>query len=311
MHDGSIKICHFGLVLDAHLLFENLFSMLSRNEDTIKTLHSMQKLNLTNMSEGICIQSFETRIPKLLSKNNTQGIALAAKVKGSGTSHFEGVASYARWDEQITGTRDVIAETLRQFEITHQEQIETGTFPDTKARTIATQSLLLASGWITKFLGYIDDTYKNLMKQHTFTAAQSWLTTLLGRRVLIEVSVPRNGIITAVQIGVDSQDQISKLVLWPIVRSHDIMKKYKDANFADHPSIAAEYVKFLTAHSGYEVISQLSGQVVSLQEELVVAVKTAESAKKQASNAMNLVDELNKTFQALEKKFASPGNKGK
>lgn len=41
----------FGLVLDAHLLLKNLYSMTSDNENTIKTLHSMQKLNLSNMTD--------------------------------------------------------------------------------------------------------------------------------------------------------------------------------------------------------------------------------------------------------------------
>ena len=43
----------FGLVIDAHLLFEHLWNFVSGNEDTIKILHSMQRLNLTKMNEGL------------------------------------------------------------------------------------------------------------------------------------------------------------------------------------------------------------------------------------------------------------------
>lgn len=219
-------------------------------------------------------------------------------------SHFDRVPSYADWDRRPFGTKTLLEDNLRSFERSHQEQIDSATTLDTKGRIVATQSLQLSSAWVTHFISFIDETYQSFMKQHTFTEEKAWeLTTQLGRRVFLEIASLRNGIITAICIGADAQEQISRLVFWAIFRCHDIMKSFKDANFCDHPAIAGEYMKFLTANSGYEVIGQLVSKIESLTTSLAEAVKAAAAATKQAGIASNAVDEMKKRFTEIERQL--------
>jgi hypothetical protein len=41
-------------------------------------------------------------------------------------------------------------------------------------------------------------------------------------------------------------DQSAALAMWAILKMHDVMETYLTHNFEDHPSIAAENVRFLT-----------------------------------------------------------------
>lgn len=92
-----------------------------------------------------------------------------------------------------------------------------------------------------------------------------------------------------------------------MLRSQDVMKAYADASFRDHPTIAGEYVKFLTANSGGELVAQAFAMMKALQEDNVATAKLAKDAKAESSKAMNLVDELKKKLYALEKLFKEQG----
>jgi hypothetical protein len=72
----------------------------------------------------------------------------------------------------------------------------------------------------------------------------------------MEVSLPCTGIQNLFKVG--DNDNIGKIVFLPIVKAHDIMKRYKDVSFKDDPTIASEYVKFLAANSGHETTDKLS-----------------------------------------------------
>lgn len=291
--DANLAGSQFGLVVDAHLVFEHLFYLSGDNENSLKQLNNILKLELSNMTQGLCIQSFETRIPKMFSKSTRYP-------KGKGKTHFDGIPNYAAWENSSEGTKELIAEHLATFQTSHQNDIEEYTLPDSKGRDIASKSLVLAVLWIQSFVTYIDDTYKGFMRQHTFTAEKAWeLTTQLGRRIFIEVSVPRNGVLTSFNIG--KNDKINKLTFWPIVRCNDIMKTFKDARFEDHPTIAGEYVKFLAANSGSEVITKVLVRLDKQDEEIALSAKRVLAAEKVASSAMNLVDGQKRQIQDLQK----------
>ncbi len=42
------------------------------------------------------------------------------------------------------------------------------------------------------------------------------------------------------------QDHNAALAMWAVLKMHDVMEDYLAHNFVDHPSIAAENVRFLT-----------------------------------------------------------------
>lgn len=156
------------------------------------------------------------------------------------------------------------------------------------------------TGWVSAFIIFIEDLYSSFIRQNTFTIEQAWeLTTQLARRVLVEVAVPRNGVTSAINIKEYAKTKL--LVLWPILKSHDVMKAYKDANFSDHPTISSEYVKFLVFNSSGDGTKELKAEIKVLKEENVSMAKSIKAATTSENTAMNLVDELKKEFE-YEKK---------
>jgi hypothetical protein len=86
-----------------------------------------------------------------------------------------------------------------------------------------------------------------------FSASRGWsLITRLVSRILIEVAAPRNGVKQNFVTG--RNDIIAQQIFWAVIRSHDIMARYKDKSFKNDPSVSAEYVKFLIMNTGMDIV---------------------------------------------------------
>jgi hypothetical protein len=189
------------------------------------------------------------------------------------------------------------------FEEAHQELIDTTLDPESKAYHLAQQALNNSVSWIIQLVGYMEDTYKDLIRQNTFTIDKAWqLVTQLARRILLEVSRPRIGVNNSFKVG--DNDQIGRLVLWPVLKCQDIMRRYKEAGFKDDPTIASEYVKFLAANSGTDAVDKMTSRVNALEIEVKDASKVAKNSGTSASTASNKVDEVKKTLADLLKRVA-------
>lgn len=213
-------------------------------------------------------------------------------------THFDEVESFAAWDRRSSGNCDAIKDNLNLFERSHQQLIAAIPEEYARGKVLAARALNASFRWITEFHSYLDETYKSFASLSSFDEKKAWeLTTQLGRRILIEVAVPRNGIASAVTVGHNAKSQLNKLVFWPILQSHDVMNLFLDANFEDHPTISAEYVKFLTANLGGDSDAKNNKE---LKEELATALKNLAKAQTSLSTAMNKIDELNKKFREFE-----------
>jgi hypothetical protein len=139
----------------------------------------------------------------------------------------------------------------------------------------------------------MEDTYKDLIRQNTFNVETSWqLVTQLARRIFLEVSRPWIGVNTTFKV-VDNE-QIGRLILWPVLRCKDIMKQYKDAGFKDDPTIASEYVKFLATNSCTDAVEKVAGRRTVFEVEVKKASKLARNAGTEASTASSKVDDVKK-----------------
>jgi hypothetical protein len=157
--------------------------------------------------------------------------------------------------------------------------------------------------WILQLVGYMEDTYKDLIRQNTFTIEKAWqLVTQLARRIFLEVSRPRIGVNNTFRVG--DNEQIGRLILWPVLKCQDIMKRYKESGFKDDPTIASEYVKFLAANSGTDAVDKVSSRMVALETEVKEATKAAKISGASASTASNKVDEVKKTLGELLKRLS-------
>jgi hypothetical protein len=161
----------------------------------------------------------------------------------------------------------------------------------------------LALAWIEAFLNFIDDTYAELTRAK-FSSARGWsLITRLASRILIEVAAPRNGVKQNFITG--RNDIIAKQSFWAVIRSQDIMARYKNNGFKNDPSVSSEYVKFLIMNTGMDVIDELGKEQLILKEKVNTLVKEFKVCEAKASSASNGASTVKSAVEALAKRVAA------
>jgi uncharacterized protein YneF (UPF0154 family) len=144
--------------------------------------------------------------------------------------------------------------------------------------------------WIKSFFYFIDMTYKELTR-NKFASARGWsLITRLGLYILQDVGGPRKGVTNLFITG--DNVQICKLMFWSVIRSHDIMERYRNYNFKGDPAIAREYVRLLVMNTGQEALEVQIKKVAELEATLKSVQDTAMAAELKANAASTQVNDL-------------------
>ena len=159
--------------------------------------------------------------------------------------------------------------------------------------------------WLEGFVVLMDNNHRNLMKA-CFGSKKAWhVTTRLARQMLLELAIPRDGVQNLFKAG--DNTQVCQRIFWAVLKSHDVMARYKRHNFKDNPSLSSEHVKFLAVNTGFKVLEGLSTKVTNmvktvaaLQKEVQVAVKSAGTSANRADKAKKLYDQLAKQITKLE-----------
>jgi hypothetical protein len=286
------------LIIDAHMVFEQLYSS---TEKTIPILQQLAKLDMKDLSQGVAVSSFNHQVPKLL----TEFTGYVSVNKDE--SYFNQMKAHKEWAEPQTGFRDRLKLNFLTFEAGHIQLLTNNTKPSSALQAAASLSRTYALAWIEAFINFIDDTYDELTRAK-FSSARGWsLITRLATRILIDVAGPRNGVKHNFITG--RNDIIGKQIFWAIIRSQDIMARYKNAGFKNDSLVSSEYVKFLIMNTGMESIDQLEKKQGSLEEKVHTLGKEFKVRKAKSSNASNgasmakrVVDALSKRVSALEHK---------
>ena len=91
------------------------------------------------------------------------------------------------------------------------------------------------------------------------------------------------------------QDHNAALAMWAVLKTHDVMEDYLAHNFEDHPSIAAENIRFLM----YNVMGAGGSNMDAIVKNLVKLVDKMDTENK---NLRSQVDKLTTHLEKLEKK---------
>jgi hypothetical protein len=284
----------FGLIVDVHMVFEHLYSAA---EKTVPALQQLKKIEMTNMSQGVAVSSFDQPIPKLLCDGTGYSVVQTDE------SYFDRVKSFKEWDAPHTGYRARLKQDLRTFDAAHCQLVANNTLPQSALHATASLSRTYSISWIEAFIIFIDDTYAELT-QAKFSAVRGWsLITRLAYCILVEVSAPRNGIKQTFTTG--RNDLIAKQFFWSIIQSQDLMANYKDKSFKNDPSVSSEYVKFLVMNTGMDLVDQLVKRVTVLEEKINGLIKDVKVAESKSSTASNGVSSLTKAIETLTKRVSS------
>jgi hypothetical protein len=285
---------HCGLIVDVHTVFEHI-QIQSFGQDSIKTMESLSKLKIKTMADGIAMTSFEQKIPRFFKK------AAVHKVVRDDSSHFDTIVSYDEWDAPGSGFRVQLKDELVTFRAAHLEIIDSVLDRDSKARAIASMALTESVSWIEGFIVFLDDYHRDLTKAK-FGTKKAWnVTTRLGKRILEEVANPRNGVSNSFEAG--NNEQVCQRILWAVLRSQDVMARYKRNGFKDDPTVSAELVKFMAVNTGFDALEVMVAKVKTMEAEAVASKKETAAAVKAASSAGNKSDELKKVVDLLIKRI--------
>ena len=286
---------HCGLIVDVHTVMEHI-QVQSFGQDSIKTLESLIKLKIKTMADALAMTAFEQKIPRFFKK------ASSHKVIKDDASFFDTVCSWDKWDAPGTGFRAQLKDELVTFRAARLENIDNALERDSIGYAVAIMALTESVSWIEGFIVFIDDYHRDLTKAK-FGVKKAWhVATRLGTRILQEIAYPRNGVSNSFEVG--KNDQICQRIVWAVLRSHDIMARYKRNAFKDDPTVSAELVKFMAVNTGFEALDVLAHKVRLMEADVAISKKAALEATKAASAATNKTDELKKVCELLSKRIS-------
>ena len=285
---------HCGLIVDVHVVLEHVQAQ-SFGHDSIKTLQSLAKLKIKTMADSLAMTSFEQKVPRFFKKS------AAHKVVKDDASHFDTVVSFDEWDAPGSGFRLQLKDDLVTFRAAHLELIDNVLERDSLAYAIANMALTESVSWVEGFIVFLNDYHRDLTKAK-FGTKKAWhVATRLGKRILEEIATPRNGVSNSFEAG--NSEQVCQRIFWSVIRTHDIMARYKRNGFKDDPTVSAELVKFMAVNTGFEALEVLVVKVKAMEADLAASKKEAAMATKAAASAANKSDELKKAFDLLVKRI--------
>jgi hypothetical protein len=281
-------------VVDVHMVMEHVHACIS-GQDSIGRLEKLFKLKIKTLADGIAMTSFETKIPRYFSAAATH------KVVKQDASYFDTVATFEEWDVPNSGYRTRLKEELVTFRAAHQDNIDETLERDSFGYAVATMALTESVSWIEGFIVFLDDYHRDLAKAK-FGTKKAWhVTTRLGRRMMLEIAVPRNGIQNSFQAG--RNDQICQRIFWAVIKAHDIMARYKRHSYKDDPTISSELVKFMAVNTGFEALEVLVAKVSAMESDVSAMKKEVAASTKASHSAANKADEVKKVCDLLVKRI--------
>jgi hypothetical protein len=283
-----------GLVVDVHMVFEHIFHAIN-GIDTLGIMEKLYKIKVLTIADSLAMTSFDAKTPKYFSKQKGH------YVLKMDASYFDAITTHADWSDGATGYKKRLQEALPEFAISHGQFIDHAVSIGSKAHTVAQSALTESVAWITGFVQFIDEYYRDLTRAK-FGSTKAWhVTTRLAKVILDEVGTPRYGVQGTFEVG--NSTQICQQIFWAVLKSHDVMAAYKRLNFKNHPSIATELVKFLAINTSFEAIDRLTAKAATMELETSEAKKRVLEAIKTSASAANKADELKLKLDSVLKRL--------
>ena len=176
----------FGLVVDFHIVMENLYQH-RRGNDLLKKMESIFKIKVPTVGQASSISSFERTIPKYF----VTGVNDDFTPIEDDESYFNNIQTWQDWDTQHKGNRDKIIKQLEAFRKSHTRFIQQTVPIDSKIYTIAILALTESIAWVEGLMKFIDDTHKEYMRSK-FSCKKSWaVATRLATALMEKIAEPR------------------------------------------------------------------------------------------------------------------------
>jgi hypothetical protein len=234
----------FGLFVDAPALLTFKREDFVSVGDQLAGLKRACDIGLNQIQVKV-LASFQNTLPEFFGKGTeTEGSSLPAMPK---LSDWEA-------DDGIHGAKFKLEQSLPLIQKQLTTNIDTYLGEDrASARELAHRCLSHSMLFVTRLSDYMTRTARSL-KLAGYKPDKVW--SILSRQILrifedmaqaracaVDLTPPKD-----IRGGEDAvfQDHNAALAMWAVLKTHDVMESYLVHNFEDHPSIAAENVRFLT-----------------------------------------------------------------
>jgi hypothetical protein len=252
---------YFGLFHDANSLLTFKRTEYIDAHDHVATLKRARDVGL-NMIQAKLLVSFQNQVPLFFGKG--------AGTKGSSLNALPKARDWEE-DDGTSGAKFDLERALPHIERQMQSYIDVYlSGGQHEARTLATRCLSHSLLFILKLSDFITRTYRAMMmlgynegKAWMFLMRQVkriWEDIARARACCVDIGSPTD---TKEVGGGVFQNHNAALAIWGVLKAHDVMQEFISHNFEDHPSIAAEQVRWVTRNvMGGERGNSRSGAIV-------------------------------------------------
>lgn len=290
----------YGLIMDPLLMLDRIFGARDgiNKSNQFKTWEARLKLKISTGAEEAAITALQYNRPQIFHTGMTEMVTARNKSK------LNKLPNVRAWKSAGEGVRHFIVKRMNLMHTTMLNEIgyAFGSDPGSmKAHSLAVTSLNDTITFLTQLLNFIDTLYERLNVQSQFTPEQSWsLSTQILDRICEELYESKEGVTEA--MTVEEPSSVCCHMLWACFRTHDVMAGYLEKDFENHPTISAEYVKFLATNSGFDKVEKLQVQMTEVLEKLSKSVDESKKATAKADAASTKCSELTREVAALTKK---------
>ena len=295
----NFKPERYGLLMDPLFMLERVFGSDSPDGNLLKILESRLKLNIATGAEAAVLNALSQARPRQFHNGKV------AMITERNASRLSRLPTYKSWNSAGQGVRNHITKQMNLIRGTVSADISNtfgrGPHASAGAHALSTMCLNGTVTFLTQLLSFVDTLYEKLHVDSRFSAAQSWsLTAQILDRICEELFAPKEGVLET--MSVNDPMSVCSHIMWASLKTHDIMDKYIENQFENHPTIAAEYVKFLATNSGHDKVDQLEAEVKAIDDRVDAAQKSAKAAGSKADIATGRTDTVKALLEALAKR---------
>ena len=289
----------YGLLMDPLFMLERIFGMDSLEGTLLKVLESRLKLKIKTGADAAALSALSYARPRQFHNGKV------AMMTERNVSRLSKLPNYKSWNSAGQGVRNYVTKQMNAIRGTVAQDISNtfgrGPTASAEAYGLSTMCLNATVTFLTQLLAFVDTLYEKLHVDSRFSPAQSWsLTAQILDRICEELQAPKEGVLETMTI--DDPTSICSHIMWATLRTHDIMAGYIDHQFENHPTIAAEYVKFLATNSGHDKVDKLEEEVKEMVDNVATALKSSKTAVSKADVATGKSDSVTKALEALMKR---------
>ena len=276
--DGLIQV---GCITDVFNFLNRIKDGNSGGQD-IKHLVDMDRVKADG-AFATSMEAFMVQMPKLCGNPSTNSSFKTAHV-----SYLPGIPSYKVWDNPKTkaGIRYILKANATNVSAQIKVNIRSKLANNPVARSFSLALLSTTKEFVSALSAFITETMEDLVS-HDYDPDLAWsiITQVIHHMFTVDMDKERSFV--REQLDTRSQKSTAVAIMWGWLRTHRLMEEYSRHGIENHPSVAAQYVKFLVQNRVDE----------NMKKTVEDAVQLSKDAKSMAASASNGLDQMKKNWK--------------